>query len=67
MLVDIILLINIMGSHSHSLLFFTVNPLTPELNPFEERCLPGFFTEDFKFYFLVLEKKIISHRLFHQI
>jgi hypothetical protein len=25
------------------------NPLTPELNPSEQACLPGFFTGDFKF------------------
>jgi len=33
------------------------NPLTPELNPSEHCCLPGFFTGDFKFYCLLLEKK----------
>jgi hypothetical protein len=27
----------------------TFNPLTPELNPSEQACLPGFFTGDFKF------------------
>ena len=26
------------------------NPLMPELNPSEHRCLPGFFTGEFKFY-----------------
>jgi hypothetical protein len=26
-----------------------INPLTPELNPSEQRCLPEFFTGDFKF------------------
>jgi hypothetical protein len=26
-----------------------VNPLTAELNPSEQACLPGFFTGDFKF------------------
>jgi len=26
-----------------------INPLTLELNPSEQRCLPEFFTEDFKF------------------
>jgi hypothetical protein len=57
MLVDIMLLINIMRSHLRSLLFFTINPLMPELNLFEQRCLPGFFTGDFTFYFLVLKKK----------
>jgi hypothetical protein len=25
------------------------NLLTPELNPSKQRCLPEFFTEDFKF------------------
>jgi hypothetical protein len=34
-----------------------LNPLTRELNPSKQRCLPGFFTGDFKFNFLVLEKK----------
>jgi len=29
----------------------------PELNPSEQCCLQGFFTGDFKLYFLVLEKK----------
>jgi len=28
-----------------------------ELNPSEQRCLPEFFTGDFKFYFLLLGKK----------
>jgi hypothetical protein len=32
----------------------------PELNPSEQGCLPEFFTGDFKFYFLMLEKKHIS-------
>jgi len=45
----------------HHLTF--VNPLTPELNPAEQRSLPRFFTGDFKFYCLLLEKKSISHRL----
>ena len=27
----------------------SINPLTPELNPSEQRCLPEFFTGDFKF------------------
>jgi len=35
----------------------SLNPLTPELNRSKQRCLFGFFTGDFKFYFLVLEKK----------
>jgi hypothetical protein len=26
-----------------------INPLTPELNPSEQRCLPEFFRGDFKF------------------
>jgi hypothetical protein len=26
-----------------------LNPLTPKLNPSAQRCLPRFFTEDFKF------------------
>jgi hypothetical protein len=26
-----------------------INHLTPELNPSEQPCLPGIFTEDFKF------------------
>jgi hypothetical protein len=26
-----------------------VNPLTPELNPSAQRCLPRFFTGDFSF------------------
>jgi hypothetical protein len=43
-----------------------VNPLTPELNPSEQLCLPEFFTGDFKFYCLLL-KKSISPRLFLQI
>jgi hypothetical protein len=29
------------------LLCWLVNPLTPELNPFAQRCLTRFFTEDF--------------------
>jgi len=28
---------------------FIFNPLTPDLNPSEQRCLPQFFTGDFKF------------------
>ena len=32
---------------NHALQF---NPLTLELNPSEHRCLPGFFTGEFKFY-----------------
>jgi len=31
----------------------------PELNPFEQHCLPEFFTGDFKFYCLLLEKRSI--------
>jgi hypothetical protein len=27
----------------------SLNPLTPELNPSEQRCLPDFFRGDFKF------------------
>jgi hypothetical protein len=27
----------------------TVNPLTPELNPSSQRCLPRIFTGDFNF------------------
>jgi len=34
-----------------------INPLTPELKPSEQGCLPEFFTGDFKFYCLLLEKK----------
>jgi len=34
-----------------------VNPLTPELNPSEQGYLSEFFTWDFKFYFVLLEKK----------
>jgi hypothetical protein len=26
-----------------------INPLTPELNPSAQRCLPSFFTGDFNF------------------
>jgi len=44
-----------------------VNPLMPELNPSEQRCLLEFFAGDFKFYFLVFKKKSISHRLFLKI
>jgi len=36
------------------LVCFSINPLTPELYPSEQCCLLGFFTGDFKFYFLVL-------------
>jgi hypothetical protein len=32
-------------------------PLTPELNSSEQRCLPEFFTGDFKFYCLLLGGK----------
>jgi hypothetical protein len=31
----------------HTTEFF--NPLTPELNPFGQRCLPRIFTRDFNF------------------
>jgi len=34
-----------------------INPLMPELNSSEQPCLPGFFTGDFKFECLLLEKK----------
>jgi hypothetical protein len=65
-------------SHSHNYCVFLIkfhfmdivaflNPLTPALNPSEQHCLLGFFTGDFKFYFLVFGKKSISHRLFLQI
>jgi hypothetical protein len=27
--------------------YFSVNPLTPELNPYAQRCLMKFFTGDF--------------------
>jgi len=37
-----------------------LNLLTLELGPSEQHCLLGFFTGDFKFYFLVLGKKHIS-------
>jgi hypothetical protein len=30
-------------------LLLKIKPLTPELNPSEQRCLPEFFTGDFKF------------------
>jgi hypothetical protein len=30
-------------------LSLSLNPLTPELNPSEQACLPGFFMGDFKF------------------
>jgi hypothetical protein len=26
--------------------YFVINPLTPELNPSEQRCLPKYFTGD---------------------
>jgi hypothetical protein len=29
--------------------FPVINPLTPELNPSAQRCLPRFFTGDFNF------------------
>jgi len=35
----------------------TINPLTLELNPSKQRCLPEFFTGDIKCYCLLLEKK----------
>jgi len=38
----------------HVRVWYKINPLTPELNPSKQRCLTGFFTGDFKFYFLVL-------------
>jgi hypothetical protein len=28
---------------------YLINPLTPELNPYEKACMPGIFTGDFKF------------------
>jgi len=34
----------------------SLNRLMLDLNPSEQCCLSGFFTGDFKFYFLVLEK-----------
>jgi len=46
---------------------YTISLLMPELNPSEQRCMLRFFTGDFKFYFLVLEKKALSHWLFLQI
>ena len=42
------------------------DPLTPELNPSEQCCLPGFFAGDFNFYFLVFKKNIYV-RFFLQI
>jgi hypothetical protein len=35
----------------------SLNPLMPELNPSEQCCPPQFFTGDFKFECLLLEKK----------
>ena len=43
---------------------YIINPSTPELNPSDQRCLPGFFTGDFQFYFLVLEKSISRRPFF---
>ena len=62
-------------SHEHGFILYhepthttadsTVNPLTPELNPSEQCCLPRFLTGDFKFQCLLLEKKkSMCHRLF---
>jgi hypothetical protein len=34
-----------------------INPLMPELNPSKQRCMLRFFTGNFKFYCLILEKK----------
>jgi hypothetical protein len=34
---------------SHGLKKININPLTPELNPSAQRCLPRFFTGDFNF------------------
>jgi len=36
---------------------YSFNPLTLELNPSEQGCLPEFFTGDFKFYCLLVEEK----------
>ena len=35
-----------------------LNPLTPDINPSTQRSLPRFFTQYFKFYCLLLEKKV---------
>jgi hypothetical protein len=51
---NVFVLLTISQGH---LVCFSIKPLTPELNPSEQRCLPGLFTGDFKFYFLVLGKK----------
>ena len=34
-----------------------LNPLTPDINPSKQRSLPRFFTQHFKFYCLILEKR----------
>ena len=34
-----------------------IKPLTPDLNPSEQRCLPEFFTGDFKFQ-CILRRKV---------
>jgi hypothetical protein len=36
---------------------FLCNPLMPEFNPSKQCCLPGIFTGDLKFYFLVFGEK----------
>jgi hypothetical protein len=41
-----------------SISFQRINPLTPELNPSAQRCLPIFFTGDFNF------KEPTSRRLY---
>jgi hypothetical protein len=35
-----------------------INPLTQELNPSEQACLPEFFPGGFEFYCILLEKKL---------
>jgi len=48
----------LLASKSHQpSVFISTNLLTLELNPSEQHCLLRFFTSDFKFYFLLLEKK----------
>jgi hypothetical protein len=34
---------NITLGHGYLLMEFVINPLTPELDPSEQRCLPEFF------------------------
>jgi len=47
----------------HLLVFF--NPLMLELNLSEERCLPEFFTGDFKFWCILLGEKTYYRLFFH--